>query len=342
MLKIDLFHSGLKLKSPVIAASSGITETVDQMLRAEEAGAGAVVMKSYFENSNYRIDPTPHFKILRRKLGAYRSDTLYSFEQASEFNAYEYAEEIARTKRRLNIPVIANIDFVTEKGCLQAADLFAEAGADALEVKACPHGELMASGKNFTEQIKPIIKKIKSEHKIPVIIKLVPQLTDPVKTGILVEKMGADSLVMFNRFLGLEIDIEKEAPILHGGYAGHGGLWSIHYALKWLSSLYPETAIPLIGSGGAVSGQDIIKYILSGAFAVEVCTAIILKGYEIITEMNREIKEWMKGKGYKQIKEFRGKATQKIQSLPEIQRGQKVVASINRELCAGCGRCARS
>ncbi|MFZ7119550.1 MAG: 4Fe-4S binding protein [Eubacteriaceae bacterium] len=341
MLDISVFYCGLKLKNPIIVSSAGTTETFDHMKRCQEFGAGAVVMKSYFEKKEYRQDATPHFKIIRRKYGDFRCDTLYSSEQASKFDRDGYANEISRAKKHLEIPIIANIDCYDLTKSVEAAKIFAEAGADALEIKACPHGELSMSGKSYEQTMLSVLEGIKKDVNIPVIVKHVAQLSNPVASSLKLERGGVDGLVLFNRFAGLDIDINSETPIMHGGYAGHGGLWSIYYSIRWISALYPKVKIPICGSGGVYNGEDIIKYILSGATCVSICTSIILNGYEIIEKMKKELEKWMKQKNYNTINDFLGKAAERVKGIDEYKRGREVIASINQDICKSCGKCEK-
>jgi dihydroorotate dehydrogenase (fumarate) len=333
---------GLLLKNPIIASSAGTTEKLEQMKKAEEAGAGAVIMKSFFERKDFRSDHTPHFIILKRKLGTFRADTLYSCEQASSFDETEYAEEIVKAKKELSIPVIANIDCYNYQESIRIAKMFAEAGADALEIKACPTGELSLTGSSYQEVIGKVLQGLKEEIKIPITVKLVGQLDDPVKTALYLEKKGANGITLFNRLAALDIDIQTETPIMHGGYAGHGGLWSIYYSLRWISALYPVSKLPICGSGGAYTGEDVIKYLLSGACSVAICTSILLNGYEVIGKIKKELTEWMEKKNYRTIEEFRGKAAARVNGNEDIIRGKRVEAWINDDKCSLCGKCFRS
>ncbi len=335
-------YMGLLLKNPIIASSAGTTQKLEQMKKAEAAGAGAVIMKSFFERKDFRSDHTPHFMILKRKIGAFRADTLYSCEQASSLDETEYAEEIFKAKKELSIPVIANIDCYNYQESIRISKMFAEAGADALEIKACPTGELSLAGNSYQDVIGKVLTGLKAEIKIPITVKLVGQLDDPVKTALYLEKAGANGITLFNRLAALDIDIETEAPILHGGYAGHGGLWAIYYSLRWISALYPATKLPICGSGGVYTGEDVAKYILSGACSVAICTSILLNGYEIIDRIKAELTKWMEKKNYNTIEEFIGKAVYRVKGNEDINREKRVTAWINDDRCSLCGGCFRS
>ncbi len=342
MVDLHTKYVGLDLRSPIIAASSGITETVERMKRAEDRGIGAVVMKTLFEKEVTRIAPSPRFKVIHHNLGMDKTFSLYSYEQASEWGPERYGDEIVKAKKEISIPVIASINCVTDEGWVNYAKKMEEAGADALELNvSCPHSSITFSGDEVEKRILDIVKKVKSNVSLPVIPKLSPQLTTPLHMVKNLERIGINGIVLFNRLTGLEIDIEKEEPIMHKGYAGHGGPWAIQYALRWISEISHHVKIDISGSGGVGSGEDVVKYILCGATTIQVCTAIVMRGYEIITQFNKELGKFMTQKGYTEIEDFRGKVTKKILGTEEIDRVHRVKAWIDKDRCSGCSLCCK-
>lgn len=307
-------------------------------MRAEEAGAGAVVMKSLFENPiPRRGDPSPHMRLIQRRIGRVRATTFYSYEQCSPFDEERYAEEVRRAKKRVDIPVIASLDCVTEEGWVRYSRLMEEAGADAIEIKSCPHGPRQMGGEELTKAT----QIVREATELPVISKLLPQDTNPLRTALDLERTGASAVVMFNRFSGLDIDLDDEQPIMHGGYAGHGGPWSIYYSLRWIAEAYPHLSIPISGSGGVWRGNDLAKYILAGATTVQVCSAVVLQGYEIVPRLLGGLREWMEGKGYSTPDEFRGRAAERVLGLEEVDRRRLLRAEIDAGTCTDCDLCRR-
>lgn len=338
MVDLTTRYAGLALRNPLIIAPAGITGTVELVVRAEDAGAGAVVMKSLFENPIPRAgDPAPHMRLLERRIGHYRATTLYSYEQCSPFDEERYAEEIRRARERVDIPVIASLDCVTEEGWVRYARLMEEAGADGVEIKSCPHGLHQMSGEELTEAT----TIVRGATRLPVIPKLLPQDTNPLHTVLDLERAGADAVVMFNRFSGLDIDLESERPIMHGGYAGHGGPWSIYYCLRWVATAYPHLSIPISGSGGVWEGSDFVKCILAGATTVQVCTAVVLQGYDLVSRLLRGLQRWMEEKEYASVDEFRGRAAERVLGLREIDRRRLLRAEIDIGTCTACDLCHR-
>lgn len=338
MVDLTTRYAGLTLRNPLIIAPAGITGTAELVARAEDAGAGAVVMKSLFENAlPRRGDPSPHMQLLERRTGRFRATTFYSYEQCSPFDEVRYAEEIQRAKSRVDIPIIASLDCVTEDGWVRYARLMEEAGADAVEIKSCPHGLHQMTGEELIEAM----TTVRNSYPQPVIPKLLPQNTNPLRTVLDLERVGADAVVMFNRFSGLEIDVETEQPVMHGGHAGHGGPWSIYYSLGWIATAFPHLSIPISGSGGVWSGHDLVKYILAGATTVQVCSAVCLQGYEVVPRLLQGMQEWMETKEYSSPDQFRGRAAERVLGLAEIDRRRLLSATINLDKCTACRLCLR-
>ncbi|PMQ00855.1 MAG: dihydroorotate dehydrogenase [Dictyoglomus sp. NZ13-RE01] len=336
-------YVGLRLKNPIIVASSGLTENLKNMKKVEENGAGALVVKSLFEEEVCRVSPTPRFEIISRTMGPLRSQTLYSFEQASPFSPEEYFKEVSKALSILSIPVIPSINCITNEGWLKYSKMAQEINAPALELNvSCPHASISFRGQDVDDTIINTAKLVRENVDIPLIVKLPMQLSSPLAVAKELERIGINGIVMFNRLTGLDIDLEKEKPIMHGGYAGHGGPWALNYTLRWISTSSPHLNISISASGGVGSGDDIVKYIMVGADAVQVCSIIYLMGYEIISSLLNGVKRFMENKGYTSLEDFRGKVSGKaILGNYEIDRRHYLKAQIDENLCNACGICKK-
>ncbi len=342
MVNLDTVYVGLKLKSPVIAGSAGITETVERMKKAEDNGAGAVVMKSLFEDEISRTSPTPRFKLIRYCEGLKDNESkdgfsLYSYEQGSEWGLQRYAEEVSRAKKELDIPIVASINCISKEGWVSYAKRLEKAGADALEINlSCPHGSIIFRGKEVEENILSTVRLVRENVSLPIIAKISSQLTSPVQIVKEIESLGVNGITLFNRLTGIDIGIEEERPIMHQGYAGYGGSWAIHQSLRWISEIFPQLKIDISGSGGVSRGEDIIKYLLAGATTVQTVTAILLNGYGVIEEFVGGLKEYMDRKSYQRIEDFRGKLSSRIKGTYQIKRDHYLRAEINDNLAPPC------
>jgi len=328
---------GLELECPIVVSSAGITENVEKMRKCQENGAGAVVMKSYFQQEICRKDPSPRYRVIERRMGAEKTLTFMSYEQASDWDIDRYAEEVHRAVSELTIKVIPSINCITQEGWVEAAQKVAAAGAHAIELNtSCPHGSITFRGGAVEETILDTVRAVRRAVDVPIVAKLSPMLTSPLGITKELEKIGVQGVTIFNRLTGLEIDIEEEKPVMHGGYAGHGGPWAIHYPLRWISQIAPQVGIDIAGSGGVTSAEDVVKYLLAGATVVQVCSVVVLNGYHVIRELRNGLEDWMERKGYRDITAFRGRAASRILGTEQIDRTQKFTARIGSELVAPC------
>lgn len=309
MADISVEYLGLKLTSPVIAAPAGTTGSADLMQIAEESGIGAVVMRTLYAPGTDEATRQPHYELIRRNTGSMRSTTLYSSEHAALSDPQRYAEELRKCKQKCNIPIIASIGCLETDQWVEYAGIVEQAGADALEIHShCPLGECVR-GLTQVEEMAEIVSRVAVSVKIPVVVKMSPQLENPAEAAMAFEAAGARALVMFDRFMGLEIDIDQEQPVGGSGYAWHGGPWSIFYALRWISEASTRVQIPIAGCGGVGIWQDIVKYVLAGACVVQSASAIMTQGYHIVKDLNQGLAEWMDLKGYESLEDFRGKVS---------------------------------
>lgn len=343
MVDISVNYAGIKLNSPIIIAASGLTETVERIKKAERFGAGGVVVKTKFEEPMMAKSPTPRFNVLSHGFAADRSLSFYSIEQGAETDIDGYCEDLVRMKEQTNLAIIGSVGCVNDETWVNWAKAVEKAGADMLELNlSCPHSNLVIrQAAVISDTIEHVTRLVKQHVSIPVIAKMTPQMNSPLTTAQIIEKAGGDGLCAFNRFLGLEVDIESQAPVMHGGYGGHGGPWSINYALRWISVMYPVINIPISGCGGVTNWQDVVKYFLVGANNVQVCAAVYMKGYEVIETLVSGLKKYMDDHGYSQISDFRGNTVPKIKQLSQYNREQVVVARVS-DKCKACGICARS
>lgn len=340
--KLRVNYGGLDLDSPIIVSSSGVTKAYENVAKADRYGAGAVVLKTKFQEELMAHSPTPRFIVIKRGGRDYSSTTNLSYEQGYEFSIEDYCEEIRKCKENLRIKVIASIGCSTEEYWDKWARLVEEAGADAIEMNlSCPHSDyVMGALGRINHMVEDFVPVAKNAVKIPVYTKMTPQLENPVITAAVMEKSGSDGVCAFSRYLGMDIDIDGQVPVLHGGYGGHGGPWSIHYSLRWISEMFPKLHIPISGCGGVIDWQDAVKYILAGSTAVQVCFLIYTYGYSVIEELNEGLVSYMDRKGYESVTDFRGIVTgNKIKGLAEVEREKTIVAAIEESKCTGCGRC---
>ncbi len=328
---------GFELRTPIIAGSAAITRSLALMRRAEDAGAGAVIMKGFSDIEEMRTSPAPRYRLIEHEMADRDAFTFYSYEQASHFDAYEYAEEISLAIDALSIPVIANIDCQSVESWVENTQIIAEAQPHAIEINvSCPHGSIAFSGQDVERRILEVVEAVRERIDLPLLVKLTPQLTSPPSFVAAVEELGADGVTLFNRFTGLEVDAQRGLPVMHGGYAGHGGPWARNFVLRWVNTISPQTNLEISASGGVSEPEHALAYIMAGANSVQVCTGIYLESYDIITRLNRQLEEILDSRSIEDIDELHGLLNDRIVPLEEVDRRHDVVAEIQPRGTAPC------
>lgn len=299
MKTLETTYAGLKLKSPIIVSSSSLTDSAEKNKKLCEAGAGAIVLKSLFEeqihlevNDMEDFDP---FVVGGNDLAEYMR----------QHKLEEYFALIRDTKKVVDIPVIASINAYDESNWTEFAKKIEKAGADALEINILAlQTSLDYQYGEFEKKHINILKLIKKAVKIPVIMKLGDNFTNPVALIHQLRAHGADGVVLFNRFYPTDINIDKVEQCAGKAFTTEADLSK---SLRWTgiaSAAISNYSFAI--SGGVHNAAGVVKSILAGASAVEVCSAIYLKGDGIIKEMTDGLREWMDTHTMDNINMFKG------------------------------------
>lgn len=345
--------AGLDFPSPIVVASGPLSLSPRHMLKALRCGAGGVVTKTITYDETQQVQPKPRMYVVNKKAalaGGYYS--LYSIDLMSEYKPEAWVDLLKQTRegmRRegLRGVLIASIAGRSYDEWEKLAKMVGEAGADAIELNlSCPHiekGKLMGKAAARDPKImSDLVKTVKNVSSIPVISKLTPQGANPVDLAEVVVSAGADAIVSTARFQGLVMDTNEMRPILWGGYGGYGGPWQLPISLAWTAHIASrKLGVPIMGSGGLSSGEDIVAFILVGADAVQTCTSPMIMGYEVIPRMIDQLNEWMRSKGFARIVEFKGLALDKIVPLEELPRERIYRVLVHDDRCTGCSACIR-
>ncbi|NLC48930.1 MAG: dihydroorotate dehydrogenase-like protein [Bacteroidales bacterium] len=299
MINLSTEYAGLKLRNPLIAASSGLTNSIKKIKQLEKAGVGAIVLKSLFEE---QIDS--HSEKL---------NLTSDYPEASDYiNAYvemnhveKYLDLIRDAKSACNIPIIASINCYKVARWIDFAKSIEEAGADALELNIFLINTGEFGDRYLEESYIKIVREVKKEISIPIIIKMARTVSNLPGLVEKLEALGVSAVVLFNRFYQLDIDINA-MEITSGPVFSHPEDFS--ETLRWTaitSGYVPD--INIACSYGVHKWEDNIKGLLAGATAMQLCSVLYEKGLEIVPEMITCLEEWMSQNNYKSIDEFRGK-----------------------------------
>ncbi len=302
--------------------SGPASHDVNQIRLAEEHGAGGVVLKTAVSDkfAHMRCWPRPRYKLLdwdKQIAGRSRQFSLYSYEQGYSGTLEDYWTFIRACKDRATIPIIGSIFADIPEEWRDMALRVEACGADALELDiSSPHRpESLEFDTTFVAAITAVVKAV----QIPVLVKL-GSGADVVRQALAAEQCGAAAVTLCNRFRGIDVDVESQRPILHGSYAGIGGPWAKYHTMRHVAEVAQATRLPISGTGGVMSGEDVIKYSLIGATAVQILSVIMVNGWESITRINAEIASYLSGRGEVTMDAIRGRALASLTPPDQIVR----------------------
>ena len=307
-MNINTTYLGMNLRSPLVASASPLSESVDNIRRMEDAGAGAVVLFSLFEEQIRRE---------REALYHHTTNSTDSFPEALTYfpepETYhtgpdQYLELIQKAKAAVNIPIIASLNGSSIGGWTYFARKMQAAGADALELNVyyIPT-EAKLTSDEVEETYLEILRHVKLAVTIPVAIKLSPYFSNMANMAKKLDETGVNGLVLFNRFYQPDIDLDtlevKPNVILSTPQA-------MRLPLTWIGILYKRIAADLAATSGIHSGGDAIKMILAGANVAMMTSALLKNGIEHLSVVEQQLRQWMEEHEYESVTQMRGSVSQ--------------------------------
>lgn len=305
MKDLTTSYLGLELKNPIIVGSSGLTGTLDGIVTMANQGAGAVVMKSLFEEE-ILMEVREQLKEAEKNPLIYSglSETLdYLDLHIREDNLGKYLQLIKDARKAVSIPIIASINCISDEDWIHFTRRMEEAGADALELNIFMNPADFKD-KEFMVAYFRIIDKVLKTVSIPVSVKISKYFT---RLGLSVKALsetGIAGLVMFNRFYAPNIDIntmELTSPKMLSSSE------ELYETLRWMAIMSERVNCNLAASTGIHTGEDLIKMLLAGATAVQVVSTLYKNGPDKIKRMISKLDDWMTEKGFDSVDQFRGK-----------------------------------
>lgn len=288
MTNLSTTYLGLDLDSPLILGASPLAADVDAMLRAEEAGASAVIMRSLFEE----------------QLGS-DGDAYTTFDRAGfTFGPVEYLEQIRALKSALRIPVIGSLNGSTNYGWTAYAPLIDQAGADALELNLYHvETDFGRSAEAVERDALEIVRSVVAAARIPVAVKLSPFYTSLPHFAQRLVDCGAKGIVLFNRFYQPDVDLKllEVEPRLELSTSAE-----LPLRLRWLAILSARLEVSLAVTGGVHTAEDALKAVLVGASGVQLVSEILRHGVVRFAKLRRELEDWLQAKGHHSLEQLRG------------------------------------
>jgi dihydroorotate dehydrogenase (NAD+) catalytic subunit len=292
--------AGLKLANPTALASGILGYSGDLLARVAEAGAGAVVTKSI------GVEPRagyPNPTVVQAESGLINAMGL------PNPGIGDFAEEITYAKTVVKVPLIVSVFGYTAEEYAMAAEKAVKAGADAVELNvSCPHvkdtgHEIGQHPKTLAE----VVEKVKASVKKPVIVKLSPNVTDIVEAAKAAVNAGADALTAVNTVKAMAIDIDTQMPILSNVKGGLSGPAIKPIALRCVYDIFEaDLNVPILGCGGITNWRDAVEFLLAGASAVQIGTAVALEEINLFQDVNRGLQTYLTKKEYGSVKDIVG------------------------------------
>jgi len=343
---LSVYFCGLKLESPFILAPSPSTDRHDLLIEAFDAGWAGAVLKTVAVDSSIvsRV-----FPLIMRIEQESTFIGLQNIDLVSE-HSVEFMEQMVVTlkKRFPNKVVIPSIMANTKEDWQMLTKRFVAAGADIIECSIWfPHGAEWGLCTKVqepvgTEQIARWVKE--AAGGVPVVIKLSAQDSDIIATAVAVERSGADGVCAINTIksiTGVNLDTLIPYPNVAGlsTYGGLSGPALKPIALRCTAEIAQNVDLDIASSGGITTWQDGVEFLLLGASALQVCTAVLRFGIGIIHELRLGLENWMEAKGFQSLLEVRGRSLPYLVEHARLPRGIQVVSQIRSEVCNGCGVC---
>lgn len=307
MADISTSYMGLKLRNPIIAASSGLTNSIEDIKEFEKNGVGAIVLKSIFEEE-IRRDLEKDMGNMRMETSIYPETFDYYDNYVEDDSLTNYLRLIHEAKKAVNIPIIASINCMSAEKWPYYAETLQDAGADALELNIFVMPSDFEKSSEENEKVYfDVVNEVKKHVKIPISLKISYYSSNLGAFAQKLSKTGIKGLVLFNRFYSPDIDINK-FELLSTNLTSTPS--ELPISLRWIGIMYNRVECDLAASTGIHDGAAVIKQLLAGATVVEIASAFYKNGKSIIKNMLDDLSVWMDQKGYKSLAEFKGKMSQ--------------------------------
>lgn len=337
--------AGVKFINPFIVAASPSSDRLELVGRSFEAGwAGSVLKTTSVEKEPVDLvfPIMAGMDVENKRLGA-----LFNIDLISERHIDEIEKDIRVLKKEFpDRVVIGSIMASSQADWVELVRRLEDSGADMIECSmSCPQGEggsIPVADPVLTDRVTRWIKE--AARRVPISVKLTPNVTDVVEIARAAERAGADALVAIDTVKALVgVDLETEEPLPSvGGKSTWGGLSGPAIkpiALGCVAELATNVSLPISGVGGITSWADAAEFILLGATTLQVCTAIARYGFEMVEELCEGLSFYLEKKGLTRVEQLRGRSLSRLVPHEELSRAYRAVSTVNREMCQKCDVC---
>jgi len=303
-MDLSTTYLGFRLPHPLMPGASPLAADLDMVRRMEDSGAAAIVMHSLFEE-----------QIVGEELAQYMAVEAPSDSHAEArsylpdpgiftFGTQEYLEHLTRVKEAVSVPVIASLNGTTPASWIEYARLIEQAGADALEINVYHLAtDPDETGEDVERRTLEVVASIRDAVQLPLAVKLSPFYSSLANMAHRLEETGADGLVLFNRFYQPDIDVDNldVVPKLH-----LSGPTELLLRLRWIAILSGRYNGSLAVTGGVHNGIDAVKSAMAGAHAIQMVSALLRRGPEVLSRVRRDMEQWLTEHGYESLEQMQG------------------------------------
>lgn len=328
MADLKTSYLGLELKNPVILGASNLITKIDNIKRAEDAGAAAIVYKSLFEEQIQleaaQLDDELH------EYNERNAEMVKLFPTIKHAGPEEHLLNLRKAKDSVGVPIIASLNAIYQESWIEYARMLEQTGIDALEFNFfyVPR-DANTDGRDVNVQQLEILKAVMTKVKLPISVKLSPFYANPLNIVSQMDKLGVKGFVLFNRLFQPEIDIKKEAHYTPFNVSNRE---DNKLSLRFAGLLYGSIKGSICSNTGIHTGEDVVKMILAGADCVQIVSTVYKNKIEYISTILEDIQKWMKSKNYSKLDDFRGKLSNKNLNDPFVyKRAQYIDLLLNSD-----------
>lgn len=303
-MDITTTYLGLKLKSPIVTSAGPVSKDISDIREIEDAGAGAVVLYSLFEEQieHEALELDHHTTVHEESFAEATSYLPQPFE--FKLGPEEYLNHIRKAKESVNIPIIASLNGKSAGGWTDYAKKMEQAGADAIELNIyLLPTDIQKPGSEIEQVYIDIVKSVKGAVKVPIAVKMHPFFSSTAAMATQLNKAGADGLVLFNRFYQPDIDLETLDVVPNVILSTP---MAMRLPLRWIAILYGRVNADLAATSGIYTEEDVLKMVMAGAKVTMMLSAILKFGIGHIADVTTRLKAWMEEHEYESLEQMRG------------------------------------
>ncbi len=311
---ISTNYLGLRLTSPIVPSAGPLSADLGNIKMMEDSGAGAIVLYSIFEEQieNEALEFYHHTTEHTES----HAEALSYFPHSSDFRIgpEEYLEHIRKAKEAVNMPVIASLNGKSLGGWIDYAKKIEQAGADALELNIYRLAtDIETSGQDIEKDYIEIVKSVRASINIPVAVKIGPFFSSITWMADQLTKVGANGLVLFNRFYQPDIDLERLEVVPNVLLSTP---MAMRLPLRWIAILYGRIKADLAATSGIYNEKDVLKMIMAGASITQMLSSLLKFGIGHIADVNTQLIYWMETNEYDSLDQMRGSMSYKSVADP--------------------------